>query len=531
MKYSLAITKKTLKEYLDMLPISYYLKVKVECDITDAEVSYFDLNEHKIMISIKQLNSLTYDKRPTRKDIEKDIRCMLYHEVSHAILTPTLNLQIRKDLFNIFEDERIETLLSTYFINVNFKEFVKRINNYKKNMPAKDVYQFFYSLVRFREGPAQLLHMVDKIIYKARYITSKYTTHHIDRWKGVSYTFTSYQIDIMKLYWECEKYFNKTEHNSPIPEEQTNEESTTIIAKSPNTNPFEQELKKEEKTLSNNPNESFRTPNNETTFLANKNQENEIKNDFDQMCARNHIDSNLLSQELSNYIKFTIKSGKEKGDSNFKAKLRPIILRYKGMLKQNGGSRLGYSGRINPRLTINKDFKWFEHSGGKSIKRGYKVQLNLFIDRSNSFSNNEQNVNNMLYELDNLEKELKDVFEYRLITMGGTIDIAKNSSRRISCNGGTTLDASWKKTIDKVQNPSNDNINIVLFDGKVYTKENKHLFSLFNKNNFIIISDVENNPAIKQYCKNTRKNIIAKEGTYVKELLNNIIKVLNFAIR
>ena len=82
-----------------------------------------------------------------------------------------------------------------------------------------------------------------------------------------------------------------------------------------------------------------------------------------------------------------------------------------------------------------------------------------------------------------------------------------------------------------MQCAENDNINIVMFDGKCYRQNDKYLFRLFNKSNFIIIAENENGPAIKQYCKDTRKNIIVKSEDYNELLADNIIKVLNMAIR
>lgn len=531
MKYSLAITKKTLKEYLDILPISYYLKTKIECDITDENISYFDRNNHKIMISIKMLNGLKYDHRPTNKEIEKDIRCMLYHELSHAILTPNEPIKIRQDIYNVFEDERIETLLSAYFINVNFKEFVKRINNYTEDTKPKSLYQYFYFVVRFRTGPKELIELINEIIYKARYFTSKYTVHHLDAWKGKCYNFENYQTDIYKLYILCKKHFDSLGYQEAKDNVENDNNTSTIIVQSSNPTDEERELKKKENDIDDNVQESFKKPYVEHNFIKTRQKIEANMSNFDEMCAWNNASARDLEKDILEYIKDSIRCGQEVGNKEFKNLLRPIILRYKGSMKQNGGSRTSYSGRLNPRLTINNDFKWFEKSGGNSIKRGVKLQLNLFIDRSNSFSNNENNVNNMLYELDNLEKELSNIFEYNLITMGHSIDIAKKNARRIQCNNGTTLNANWKKTIEKMQNPNNDCINIILFDGKVYDKKDKHLFKMFNKNNFIIISDIENSPAIKQYCKDVRKVIIANEGCYVDSLLSNIIKVLNMAIR
>ena len=63
---------------------------------------------------------------------------MLYHELSHVILTPRTIFVRRneeeRDIINIFEDERIETLLQKFYIKVDFKDFVKQFNGWNKIM-------------------------------------------------------------------------------------------------------------------------------------------------------------------------------------------------------------------------------------------------------------------------------------------------------------------------------------------------------------------------------------------------------------
>ena len=534
MKIKLAITKKTLQEYINILPISYYLKHRLEVDITDLDYSFFDRNNGQIMISLKQLNCLTYDNEPTKEQIENDIRSMLYHEVSHAILTPVENLVIDKMIFNVFEDERIETLLCNYYYGVNFKQFVKRVNNYNPKHRPTSLYEYFYYLVRFRDGDKELLKEVDKIIFKARLFNCKTTVVFTDK-LGNYYSFKTYQANIQKLYMQCknkfeqEKKFNQLSNKKK--ESETNQEEKTIIAKKPTQTKVEETLKEQESQVEDN--REDKGIESKTSIIRNykKNRYQNPKNEFEQLCKEMNINGRDLGDEIYEGIHSAISCHIQQGNKEFRETIKPIILRYKGQLKQNGGSRLTYSGRLNPRLTINNDFKWFEKRGGNSINRGEKLQLNLFIDVSASFCANQRATNNILYELDKLEKELPNVFEYNLITMGTSINIKDKKSRRIDCAGTTTMDIAWKKTIDKAQNPNNDNINIVLFDGRCYHQKEKHLFKMFNKSNFIIIAEVENEPAIRQHCKNTRKNIIIRDGSYTSQLSNNIVKVLNFAIR
>lgn len=529
MEYKLAITKKVLQEYIDILPVSYYLKHKIEVGITDNEFSYFDLKEKKIMVSIKQLNNIKYKKEPSPKDIEKDIRCMLYHEVSHAIMTPTEKPIIRQDVLNVFEDERIETLLSKYFVNVNFKQFVKKINNYKKGDRPKNAYELFYRIVRFREGPDEFVRKVNPIIYQARYLTSNQTVHWINGRKGLYYSYKKYQQDVYRLYIACEKYFNEN-----FDEEKSNskmvEETKPVFAPTPT--PTQQEEEQNKIEIEETP-KDFEKDENEKHYNA-KRQYPMGMNQYEDFCREFGINEIAFGKDLDNFVADVVGKHKNEDFPSFRKLIKPIILRYKGSMKQNGGSRTSYSGRLNPRLTINKDFKWFEKNGGTSIRRGIKLQLNLFIDTSASFYRNQKKVNKMLFELDRLEMELPNLFEYNVISMGTSINIKDKKNRRIDCCGGTIIQSTWKKTIDKVQNPNNDNINIALFDGKCYEQKTKQYFRIFNRNNFIIIAEEGNQAAIKQYCKNVRKALIVRSsdnGSYTKLLEDNIIKVLNNVIR
>ena len=111
-----------VKEIAQSLPIGFYAKEKISLDLDEkGTTSYYAPLENKIVIAYdtvcKALHKLENDDYT-----ETAIRSILYHEVSHVLLTPK-SMSVT-DIINIFEDERIESVLSNYYYNVDFKKNV-----------------------------------------------------------------------------------------------------------------------------------------------------------------------------------------------------------------------------------------------------------------------------------------------------------------------------------------------------------------------------------------------------------------------
>ena len=89
-----------VKNVLDQLPISYYLKRKAKATLSETEpMSFIDLGTSDIVISYSQVVEDLTD------NLEESVRRNLYHEVSHAILSPRPRLlTIDKDEFNFMRD-------------------------------------------------------------------------------------------------------------------------------------------------------------------------------------------------------------------------------------------------------------------------------------------------------------------------------------------------------------------------------------------------------------------------------------------
>ena len=143
------MTKYELDNILKTLPIGYYLgrDISVVSNETE-ETSFYNPAEDKIVISLKIINN-AINCYPANYDLETAVRSMLYHEISHVFMT--YKGVDWTDIFNVFEDERMETLLANYYMNVDFKKQVFAINNFHGQAPTNG-WDYFYQLVRFRKG-------------------------------------------------------------------------------------------------------------------------------------------------------------------------------------------------------------------------------------------------------------------------------------------------------------------------------------------------------------------------------------------
>ena len=154
------LTKELLQHYINKVPIGYYVGRNVDVAIGDKDDTYFDLVKGSIVISYPTIKDNARLIK-TDADAEKSVRHLIFHELSHALLTPRI-LHIDMVL-NVFEDERIESILKNYYLDTDFKAFVKKLNGFK-NQPPENEWDAWYQLVRYRRGPVYFLSRVHEII-------------------------------------------------------------------------------------------------------------------------------------------------------------------------------------------------------------------------------------------------------------------------------------------------------------------------------------------------------------------------------
>jgi hypothetical protein len=196
-----------VEEIVKTLPIGLYAKrrIPMSCDIK-AETSYYIPSEDRIVISFPiiatALKALPDNATPDK--IETAIRSMVYHETGHGMLTPKTLMNyaiddIQKYALNVFEDERLETILAQVFLDVDFIAQKYAINGISpSNIPKPTTTQeAFYYAVRFRYGKKEWLKDIDNIIKK--YWNINVHTNY--------YFFWDYYHDVIQLYEKIQREF------------------------------------------------------------------------------------------------------------------------------------------------------------------------------------------------------------------------------------------------------------------------------------------------------------------------------------
>ena len=136
----MVVTFNEVQSVLDTLPIGYYLGRNLDVKLSDEDTCYDPMNDI-VYISFPQIFKRLYNVE-TNVDIEYILRHLLYHEVSHALLTPK-EMTI-SDVVNIVEDQRIETVMKDFYMKVDFEEFCKFFNDYTPGQQPQSFMKFFY---------------------------------------------------------------------------------------------------------------------------------------------------------------------------------------------------------------------------------------------------------------------------------------------------------------------------------------------------------------------------------------------------
>lgn len=483
----MSVSRIQVENIFKTLPTGYYVGRQVKNVLTDEQSSYYDLMNDEIHVSYPMIENVS-KSLPDSLTIENDIRCLLYHEVSHALLTPKELSTIAQ--INIFEDERIETILANYYHGVDFKQFVKRVNNFHNETP-KTADEMYYQVVRYRVGPMQFIERVSSIINDYVQIT------RCSDWLGAY----DYECAITILYNDIVKYFDeqkRNENNSDSFDSKNNESENEQQGSSSSSNSSNSQSGK-----SNSQSETTSTSDNTSKII--------------------------LSDEQ---IKSLIETAVAQYDSiDYQQKINQILSNIKHTAKQTSSAINAYSGVFNPRSVVRNDFKWFVQQNRMGhVKAFSKIKLNLFIDCSGSFLHNDKKVNKLLKALTVFEKQNKD-FSFDLISCGNGQKIRAKNDRIQHSSGGTYIDCEIIDQFKQVQQADAQNINICLYDGycaSTLYDSHKHpggakYLATFNNNRSVLILDDENRQAAKKYCKNAKVIIT---NNYTEELDKNVFDAL-----
>ena len=260
-----------VNEVIKTLPTGIYLGARIEYELDpNCPASFYDPIKFRIIISYPMIAEMATDET-----LEEDLRCLLYHEISHAMLTPNdlyrmfadtyytvayskvrqamsndpkltqdiadgkypnascaedilrqafawffTDQEMNHGLINIFEDQRIETLNKDVFLKVDFPSFVKKFNKYDpNNCPINNFRDFFYRVVRFNDIEPDLIRMLYDIIYSRESVTTNSSSNASGRFAGMFFDF---------LYACYHVYMNKyaTQPAQSQPQQQQNQQKS-----------------------------------------------------------------------------------------------------------------------------------------------------------------------------------------------------------------------------------------------------------------------------------------------------------------
>ena len=344
------------QQILDTLPIGYYCGRRLSVVMDEKEpTSFYSPLTDSITISYPIIEQGIIALPEGEKDFEQAVRSMLYHETSHAIMTPAHLMELpapeNRDIINIFEDERIETVLANFYKGVDFKKQVYAINGGPNASPST-ADECFYNLVRFRVGPERFLLRVDEIIRNYKELSRN----------GDYYGTYRYYRKIMELFDDlCDHLKNKKRKN-------------------PDATP--------EKMFA--PGGSCGEPcDDENGTPGHTAISEEQARQIIQKVMENPLCLNNEERQEANKLIKTL----EMLFANFKKK------------NSNGNGINAYTGIFNPRAVVRDDYRYFDRpiNANGNNKFG-TLHLNLFLDRSGSFTNNEKLTNAILSALSDLER-------------------------------------------------------------------------------------------------------------------------------
>ena len=478
------VTFEQVDTILKTLPISYYATKKLDVELSKESTStYIDILADKITISysnICEVASKLLAKHPDK--LEFIIRCLLYHEVSHAILTPS---DLKNDDFvNLFEDNRIEVTLRDYYMGVDFLEFNKIWFDCYNKVP-KTFEEFAVQVLFFRTGPKEFIDKVDKIIkdQNARQKSYAINPTYYSPTDDYVYDIKHFKNELLE-YWNsnCDEYKEKLDKKIASNEKQTTNQS-----------------------------DSDKTP---EAML------DDIKLNASPISTDVIAQKNLISTVLNIY-----------DGSNIEPQVRQILCSIKSTIASSSAAINAYSGVFDPRSVVRDDYKYFVQQNRLGHKTAFaKLHLNLFIDTSGSFSDNDTTVNKILKTLTFIEKSNTN-FSFDIVSMSIGEELLPKHHRTIKSDGGNDLDNEIFGLFKKLQLSQYINYNIVLFDGDAYTDTKWYSkikpgtsMKAFDVRNCTVISNYDNQKYLDRYTSQCKKIFTAN---YTKELERHILTALN----
>lgn len=481
---------------LKTLPIGFYTGRRIETTLDEKErTSFYSPMEDKIVVSYPII-AHRFDSMPETSTCseEEAVRSMLYHEVSHAILTPAKALHNSFQV-NVFEDERIETVLSDFYHDVNFRKQLYDIHG--GHAPKATTPQAaFFNAVRFRVCPADIKAEVERMLEKYAPINRL-----TERWYGAP-SAGEYECEIDELWKKIANKFAK----NPEDFQPKNGEGKPQKGQAPKTQ--------------DNSSENGESNGKKETGKAENGTPHKGKMSVEDV--KKIIEKTLKTVDLN--------AENAKKVADFQKAAETIISNFNKKNKSGNGIN-AYSGVFNPRAVVRKDYRYFERSMTTQGNNKFGTcHLNLIIDSSGSFYNNQDLVNGILAVLTEIERKNRN-FSMDIAFINTRFHLCQSVRERVlQANGGNDVPDNMKEIMMKLQKPNTCNYNIILFDGDAFSNHRGgncgKIFGAFDMKQTTLITDPENEPYMHPTFKAAK---VVITNNYTAELIDNILKAFTIA--
>lgn len=576
-----SVSAQYIKDILNTLPIGYYLGERAEIEFSEtAPTSMCNPVTGKIVISANNVLEALKDM-PNDADTEEFIRDALYHEVSHLILTPRCAAgygSYERKIYpymNIFEDERIESILKNFYRKVNFKRFVFTMNHWTPDQEIKDATQFFFHIVRYRKGPEEFVRKVPELILKWHEINcntpdwcegSDWFRKNYAQKDGFSYNtfgYRAYDNDVYDFWKKVRDHWQKNNESSNSSSRNESQEKR---------NPFEDNSKQDpsqDKSSSENSNSSTEKDEQNADETQDDILDNAPETDEQASNSSNDVDGSEseaadevvdqkdpieivieeaesqqdlpdgITDEVCSNIRDIIRSAMAVySDPTVASSIRRIITRACKKRANRTGVVNKYAGRIDPKsVGTRHDYRWFQQGGDNGCSKFNRVHLTLWVDKSGSFAGSMHKLNCVLKSLNDAEKIMPREFSFDVVAMDyDNKQVSKD--KPLAASGGNFFGPDVEELSRKLTRPGWSNYNVVVWDGDLasdrrrsygsrsvtdYLRDFRRAFNVFNNQQSIIVTDTFNERYLKKTCKNARMKLLDMCGyaeTFTKVVLD-----------
>lgn len=509
---------------VNTLPIGFYTgrRIGIEVD-REAETSFYDPMNDKIVVSYPIIAHRMSQVTDGTCSEEEAVRSMLYHEVSHAILTPADNLRNSFQV-NCMEDERIETVLRHYYHGVDFRKQLLDIHG-GKIPPATNIESAFFNAVRFGLGTGVVQQKVQQILND--YAKMHRTT---SRWYGHPCT-GQYEEDIDELLRLIMREFRShPEEFQPNGGEEGEGKPQQMdkVGKGQGQGQKQKNGKTQDEGEEQEGQGENENPQGEGEGEPDENAESykgvphECELDADEI-------KRMVGASLGSHPDLSKAQIEKLND--FQKTVEMIIGNFNK--KNKGGSGINaYSGVFNPRAVVRKDYRFFERAMTTQGNNKFGTcHLNLIIDCSGSFEDNVPLTNGILAVLSEIERKNRN-FSMDVAFINHDFRLCKTvRERKMVADGGNDIPDDMKEILIRLQKPQTCNYNIILFDGDAICNRYGNydpckMFRVFDMKQTTLITDPDNEKYMKPKFTST-KVVVTRH--YTQELIDHIIHALTIA--